>query len=200
LDAVVYDRIGYGKSAANLETRTHGYLHDEANRMLPAFLDKLKIRKPILFGHSDGGTIALLYASAYETHALICEAGHILVEEETVRGIRKAGELRDGLVGKLTKYHGGKAEILFDSWQGTWLDPDFQNWSIEEVLNTINCPALIMQGENDEYATRNHMERIRKGIGDSAQSLLIKNCGHIPHLEAQVEVLEESAKFIRSVL
>jgi pimeloyl-ACP methyl ester carboxylesterase len=200
LNAIVFDRRGYGRSAAVSNARTKNYLHEEAQKILPVFLKKLKIEKPILFGHSDGGTVALLYASKFEPLAIICEAAHVLVEKETIKGINKALEHRDLLIKKLKKYHGEKAELLFDEWHKTWLAVDFQDWNIEADLKNIKCPALILQGANDEYATREHLARIEKGIGGSALSVLIKNCGHIPHLEAREEVLEKTAEFIQFVL
>ena len=200
LNAIVFDRQGYGKSGPASNVRTKDYLSQEAEVVLPAFLKKLEIEKPVLFGHSDGGSIALLYASVFKPLAIVCEAAHVLVEEETTRGIRKAFSQRAFLIEKLIKYHGDKAEILFDSWQNIWLDADFQNWNIEEDLKKIDCPALILQGQNDEYATKEHLDKIKKGIGDNAQSVLIKDCGHIPHLEAQEEVLEKTTKFLQTFL
>lgn len=200
LNAIVFDRQGYGKSESVSKERTKHYLHQEAKELLPAFLKRLEIENPILFGHSDGGTIALLYAAAFEPLAIVCEAAHILVEEETFRGIRKAQEQEEFFVQKLRKYHGDKAKTLFDAWQTTWLDPDFRDWNIEKDLNTIDCPALILQGENDEYATRGHLRIIEKGIGGNARSVLIQDCGHIPHLEAKEEVLRITSEFIRDVL
>jgi pimeloyl-ACP methyl ester carboxylesterase len=200
LNALVFDRQGYGRSASFSKARAKNYLHEEARKVLPAFLQKLKIEKSILVGHSDGGSIALLYASEFEPLAIACEAAHVLVEKETIEGINKALEQKYLLVQKLKKYHGDKAGMLFDLWHKTWLASDFQDWNVEEDLKKINCPALIIQGENDEYATQKHLEKIEKGIGENARSVLIKNCGHIPHLESQEEVLVKMAEFIRTVL
>jgi pimeloyl-ACP methyl ester carboxylesterase len=200
LNTIVFDRQGYGKSASVSKKRGKNYLHEEAQGMLPAFLKKLKIERPILFGHSDGGTIALLYASRFHPLAIVCEAAHVLVEPETVNGIKKALAQKDLLIAKLKKYHGDQSQTLFEAWSQTWLAPDFADWNIEAQLQTINCPALIIQGEKDEYATLDQLEKIKKGIGEKARSVLIKDCGHIPHLEAQEEVLETTAKFIRNIL
>jgi pimeloyl-ACP methyl ester carboxylesterase len=199
LNAVVYDRRGYGRSTS-VEKRTKDYLHREAGIILPEFLKKLNIKNPILFGHSDGGSIALLHAAKFDPLAIVCEAAHVLVEKETIAGIEKAVGQKLFLIRKLKKYHGEKTEKLFADWHETWLDPDFQNWNIEAGLKNINCPALIVQGELDEYATRGHLGRIERGIGENARSGLIKNCGHIPHLEASDEILERTSEFIRNVL
>ena len=153
-----------------------------------------------MIGHSDGGSIVLLYAAAFEPLAIICEAAHVLVEEKTLKGIEKAVEQKDVLIKKLKKYHGEKTELLFDAWAKTWLHQEFQDWNIEDDLKNINCPALILQGENDDYATKTHLEKIEKGIGANAQSFLIKDCGHIPHLEAKETTLEKMTNFINSIV
>ncbi|MEZ5428641.1 MAG: alpha/beta hydrolase [Pyrinomonadaceae bacterium] len=200
LDAIVYDRPGYGRSSPATSERTGKYLRQEAERVLPAFLEKLGIEKPFLFGHSDGGTIALLYAARHPARAIICEAAHVLVEEETIAGIRHAGEQKDVLVEKLAKYHGAKnAARLFDEWQRVWLSDDFRQWNVEAELGKIECPALLFQGLGDEYATTGHLARIAEGIGQKARPVLLENCGHLPHHDAPEEVIEQTAEFLEDV-
>ncbi len=200
LNAVVYDRFGHGRSDVGPAERAFDYLHREAEEVLPAFLHKLDIKHPLLIGHSDGGSIALLYASAFKPVAIICEAAHAYVENRTMEGIREAVSREAHIIEKLEKYHGDKAAKLFQDWAQTWLDPEFLDWNIEAALDNVDCPALILQGDNDAYATNSHVARIVQRIGPNAQAAIIENCGHTPHMEAKEEVLDKMSVFIRSVL
>ncbi len=197
---LLYDRLGHGLSEPMTEPRGVDYLHKEAWEILPSVLKSFKIKKPILLGHSDGGTIALLYAARFETHAIITEAAHVFVEPITVEGINKALPQKAVLIEKLGKYHGIKTEALFNAWSDTWLDIAFQTWNIETFLQKIHCPALIIQGDMDEYGTFEQVKHIEDGIGENAEACIIENCGHTPHKEAEDIVLEKIAVFINEVV
>ena len=199
LNAIVYDRFGHGGSGPLQCTRSEEYLHREALETLPALLRQLGITRPILIGHSDGGTIALIYAAYHQPAAIITEAAHAFVEEVTLEGILKAVSGKAVIVRKLKQYHGTKTEALFDAWADTWLDDNFRHWSMEGLLGRINCPALVMQGEEDEYGSEAQVARIVSGIGPNAEAFWIENCGHVPHRQAEEVVLKKMASFIEKI-
>lgn len=191
-----YDRLGHGFSDPLLRQRGYAYLHLEAWEVLPSILEQLNIKKPILWGHSDGGSIALLYASRYPVKALITEAAHIFVEEVTLEGIEQTLKQKDFLIEKLARFHGEKTADLFAAWSETWLMPTFRGWNIENVLKRIECPSVIVQGENDEYGTIEQVNRITKGIGKHAKNLILPNCGHAPYREAPILLLNNIINFL----
>jgi pimeloyl-ACP methyl ester carboxylesterase len=195
LDVLLFDRLGHGLSDPMKSTRKTDYLHREAWETTPSVLQQLNIEKPALFGHSDGGTIALLYAARFPTFAIITEAAHVIVEEKTVAGIRQALTQRAFLIDKLRNYHGDKAENLFRAWSDTWLNPSFLDWQIVDELSKINCPALVLQGDNDAYGSDKQIELILKNISGRVQIGLIPSCGHTPHREAMDSVLEKILNF-----
>lgn len=199
LNALVYERQGYGQSDLLDLPRPLDYLEIEAQQYLPALLEQLSIKKPILLGHSDGGTIALVYASLYSTSLLIAVAAHIFVEDVTIDGIYKVAQSykRETLGKQLEKYHGDKAHDLFWAWADTWLHKGFRNWNVTEFLPQINCPTLLVQGEEDEYATLDQLEQIAQGIGQHAETLILKKCGHSPHIQAKQPLLDNVDKFIQ---
>jgi pimeloyl-ACP methyl ester carboxylesterase len=203
LPALVYDRWGYGKSDPFTLPRPASYLHDEARFSLPAVLDECGIGRAILVGHSDGGSIALIFASTRpeRVRAVITEAAHVFVESVTLEGIRgavKVYALTD-LGKRLARYHGDKTDLVFHGWADTWLSPEFRDWNIEEVLPGVRCPVLVIQGIDDPYGTPAQVRAIERQVSGSARSLLVR-CGHIPHAEAQAEVLEGMARFIGELL
>jgi pimeloyl-ACP methyl ester carboxylesterase len=202
-NAIVYERQGYGQSDHLDLPRPKDYLQQEALLYLPELLQKLNIENPILFGHSDGGSIALIYAGAYPCTALITEAAHIYVEDITIEGIEKvkANPDLDIIKQKLKKYHGDKTEDIFSAWADTWLDPDFKDWNISPLLKNISCPLLLIQGLDDEYATVGHIQKIKEAMPKAASinSFLPENCGHIPHLQAADAVFEKTVAFIKGL-
>ena len=194
-NVLAYDRLGHGLSESMTQKRKIDYLHHEAWTILPPVLTHFGIQKPILWGHSDGGSIALLYAARFPTEAVITEAAHVFVEPITLEGIREAVTRKDFLIERLTRYHGEKMIDLWNAWADTWLEKSFDVWNIEEYLPNIKCAALIMQGENDAYGTAEQVNRIAKGIGQKAKIVMIPNCGHTPHKEAREIVLKNILKF-----
>ncbi|HVO83918.1 MAG TPA: alpha/beta hydrolase [Syntrophobacteria bacterium] len=203
LDGLIYDRWGHGKADPLTVRRPHRYLHDEAFDSLPEVLQECGVKEAILIGHSDGGTIALLYGARYRQglRAIITEAAHVFVEEVTLVGIREtvkqyqSGDLKE----RLSRYHDDNTETLFRAWADTWLDPGFRDWNVESYLPQVMSPLLVIQGEDDEYATRAQVDAIVGQVSGPVRPLLVPRCGHTPHREAQDLVLQEMAAFIETV-
>ncbi|WP_298315970.1 alpha/beta hydrolase [uncultured Aquimarina sp.] len=194
-----YDRQGYGKSNSFSELkRNKNYLHKEAD-VLAKLIDQLSLKNVILFGHSDGGSIALLAASLYpkKIKGIITEGAHVFVEKETLQGIRNAKVAYEttNLKEKLARYHGEKTEDVFRMWTETWLSSSFQNWNIESYLPAIQCPSLIIQGENDEYGSMDQVSSIVQKTSGKSKSLIIPNVGHTPHKESTDIVLKKTKDF-----
>ena len=200
---LVYERWGYGRSEGLAGPRPDDYLHWEAQNSLPEVLAASGISEPpVLFGHSDGGSIALLFAAAYpqQAHAVISEAAHVFVEDLSLVGIRRAvegyeqGEWRSGL----HRHHGDNTDLMFRGWHETWLRPTRRSWNIEAELHQIICPTLIIQGEDDEYGTRAQVDAIAGGVRGRAEILWLSGCGHTPHHQSREAVLNAAANFISS--
>ncbi len=201
LSAIVYSRPGHGISTTNPAIWGKGYLECET-QFLYKVLDHLKVKHPILIGSSDGGSIALLYAAAHPVKAIVSLAAHYFVEEKTVLGVLKMkeepanSELREAL----EKYHGTWTDSLVDNWQNVWISEEFSDWNISPQLSNINCPALIIQGEEDAYALASHATELAKQIGKNAEVHLVKNCGHFPHKDQPKTTLNLIKNFIIRIL
>jgi pimeloyl-ACP methyl ester carboxylesterase len=198
-DALVYSRYGYGKSDALKESRGVDFMHNEALKTLPELLEKLGVEQPILFGHSDGGSIALIHASLRPVRGLILMAPHVMVEDISIRSIEVAKRAYEttGLRDKLARYH-SDPDSAFRGWNDIWLHPDFRVWNIEEYLPRITCPVLAIQGENDEYGTMDQVERIAKAIS-RVEVLKLKDRGHSPHREQPEAVIEAVTQFVNRI-
>lgn len=197
----LYSRYGHGRSDRLAEKRTIDYLHQEAEIVLPALLAQEGIARPILFGHSDGASIALIYAGKFpdSPRALILEAPHVYVEELSVKSIAvttNAYETTD-LARKLGRYH-EHVEATFRGWSDIWLDPGFRQWNIERSLDSIRCPVLVIQGEDDEYGTIEQIKKIQARI-PSTQVLLLPGCGHSPHRDQREATLDRVAEFVGEI-
>jgi len=196
---VVWSRAGYGGSQAYAEPRNTRYMHREAEEALPALLAELKIERPLLIGHSDGGSIALIFAGAFPgvPRGIAVLAPHEFVEEETLAGIceaRTAWQTTD-LPQKLARYHHAQTERVFSDWNDCWLSPPFRDWNIEEYLPRIRCPVLAIQGEDDEYATLRQIDAIAEQV-PGTQLLKLANCGHTPQRDQEAAVLEALTAFV----
>ena len=202
---LVYSRPGYGRSTprAAEEAWDLDFMHRQAHEVLPALLDALGIaadaEKPFLFGHSDGGSIALLYAARF-THALsgaIVLAPHIMVEDLSVESIAKAraAYLETDLRERLAKYH-DDPDSAFWGWNDIWLHPPFRQWSIEAEIEAIRCPLLAVQGVDDEYGTLEQIRGIARRV-PQAELLELPGCGHSPHRDQPQAVMDATARFIR---
>jgi len=205
LTGLVYDRYGYGDSDGLQEPRQPDFLFHEALEVLPELLDKLNIHKPlILIGHSDGGSIALLFASKFPQRmkALILEAPHVKIEEISAQGLKAAiwayqyGDLKE----RLTKYHGPNTDSAFWGWANVWTDERAVEWNIESFLPDITVPLLFIQGRQDEYGTEEQLWSICKGVKGPVEAEIITDCGHTPHQQAEEFVLERMVEFVGRVL
>ncbi|MCX7998360.1 MAG: alpha/beta hydrolase [Leptospiraceae bacterium] len=200
---LVYDRIGYGKSSPfKNKKRNNFYLEIEADRLLEV-INSLSIAKSILFGHSDGGSIALIAAakSKDQFSGIVTEGAHVFVEEITKNGILEAQKAYQTtkLKSILEKYHFDKTDDVFNMWAKTWLSVEFSTWNIEHYLPKIECPVLVIQGELDEYGTEKQVNSIASKVKGRAQKLLIPNVKHTPHKEVPEVVCEATTKFIYSL-
>lgn len=198
---LIYDRAGYGKSKGDLTNRQANYLHlaaDELHQLLTK-LDLLN-HKIILYGHSDGGSIALIYASKYPHHinSIITEAAHVFVEQETLAGIKPAlNAFKKGRLNGLKKYHNHNYKDVFYAWVNIWNHPSFKNWNIEKEISNIVCPQLIIQGKNDQYGTLKQVKSIDYHTTGKTTTFIPENCGHSPFKEVENEVLNKVMSFFR---
>jgi pimeloyl-ACP methyl ester carboxylesterase len=200
LPAIVYDRPGYGGSDPLARNPDGPALQREELTDLAAVIESCNLPHPILVGHSDGGTLALLYAARYPERplAVVAEASHVLVEEVTLSGIKATAALFEStdLKHRLSRYHGDKTERMFYGWHDDWLSPEHGQWNMEAALPSIRCPVLVVQGEADEYGTLAQVEAIVKGVSGRVETLLVPECGHSPHLQFKDHVAREVARFI----
>lgn len=200
--ALLYNRYGYGNSDVLAEPRvTVRFMHDEALVALPELLAKLKIDSPVLVGHSDGASIALLYAGAgHPVRGLALMAPHVFVEEMGIRSIERARQQFEttDLPQRLGRYH-CDARRTFYLWNDAWLDPQFRHWNIEECLRSISVPVLAIQGVDDEYGTMAQLNSIRERVKGSCELLELEGCGHSPHRDQPRAVLAALARFIHAL-
>lgn len=182
--ALVYDRYGYGRSDVLAEERVGvDFMHREALETLPALLAALGVANPVLVGHSDGASIALIHAGAGNpVRGVVAMAPHVFVEDISVRSIADAARAFEttDLPGRLGKYHRDPRKT-FHLWNDAWLDPDFRRWNIESSLAGIRCPLLAIQGEEDRYGTMAQLDAIARQAGGPCTLLKLPQCGHAPH-------------------
>jgi pimeloyl-ACP methyl ester carboxylesterase len=196
---LVYDRFGFGDSDPALGARGADYLARDAAD-LATLLDTLGLARCIPVGHSDGGTIALQLAAARPdlAVAVVTEAAHVFVEEQTLVGIRAAvsaydnGELRR----RLERHHGLRTDALFHAWADTWQAPWYRDWDITARLGTVRCPVLALQGSDDDYGTPAQLAAIAGAVSGPVAAQLLPGVGHSPHREAAEAVLARMAAFI----
>jgi pimeloyl-ACP methyl ester carboxylesterase len=203
LDAIVYDRRGYGRSAPfSGESRPVDYLTREADTLF-ALLDRLAIERVVLFGHSDGGSIALIAAALRPDRvaAVVTEGAHVFVEEQTLAGIRdaQASFATTDLAERLARHHGDRVPAIMSAWFETWFSAAFRRWNVESLLPAGRCPALIIQGSADEFGTMAQVRAIERGWGGRAEALMLPGVGHTPHRDAREPVLEASVSFLGSL-
>ncbi|OGB04232.1 MAG: alpha/beta hydrolase [Burkholderiales bacterium RIFCSPHIGHO2_12_FULL_69_20] len=198
---LVYSRPGYGKSTPRAADEAWGldFLHRQAEEVLPALLAALDVTgRYALFGHSDGGSIALIHAAHHPERvaAAVVLAPHIRVEEFGLASIRQAREqyLHGDLRGRLARYH-DDVDSAFWGWNDVWLSPDFPQWQISSDLNNIRCPMLAIQGIDDPYGTLAQIEGIAQAVPDT-QLLTLTGCGHVPHRDQPDAVLAACQRFL----
>lgn len=204
VNLLIYDRQGYGQSESfDQQPRDRWYMHKEADT-LQKLITQLNLKEVMLFGHSDGGTIALLYASKYPKllKGIIVEGSHVLVEDITIEGIQKFEKLyaTTNLKDKLSKYHGEKTQDIFDRWTKTWQEPFFDQWHILEEISRVQCPTLIIQGEHDEFGSIKQVESIVNHLGTRAYFHIVENAEHTPHKEQKEVTLQITSLFIEGII
>lgn len=206
LGALVYSRPGYGRSDPVKDLLAIDYHLTEALEVLPKVLSAAGVRRAVLVGTSDGGTISLMYAGkdggtdvwAGRIEAVISMASHVFNEEVTIKGIQeaKAAYETTNVREKLARYHGDNVDWAFWSWCNVWLSPEFRDWNVERFLFGITVPVLVLQGEDDHYGTLAQVEAIARQVSGPAETAIIADCGHSPYLEQPGDTLDAMAAFI----
>jgi pimeloyl-ACP methyl ester carboxylesterase len=197
--ALIYSRAGHGASDVPQAPRRPEFMHDEALAVLPPLLAEHGIERPILVGHSDGGSIALIHASEHPVTGLVLLAPHVFVEELSVASIAEARDTFEttDLGERMGRYH-RDAEATFRLWNDIWLAPEFREWNIEDVLPKVTAPALLIQGEHDQYGTLAQIDAIEHGVSGPVERCVL-DCRHAPHLEAPEESLAAAARFVNGL-
>ncbi len=201
-NALVYSRYGYGSSTPLRSPREPTFMHDEALIVLPRLLDALGIENPILFGHSDGASIALIHAGgeARPVRGAVLMAPHVVIEEvclASIAALKYTYETTD-LPLKLARYH-ADPDGAFWGWCNIWLDLRFRTWNIEPFVQALSCPVLAIQGFDDEYGTMEQVDRIGR-LSCSVELLKLDSCGHSPHRDRPAAVLAAASSFIKHLV
>ena len=202
---LVYSRFGYGSSDPVTLPRPITYMHDEALNVLPRVLDAADVRDAILVGHSDGASIATIYAGGaqdFRVHGLVLMAPHFFVEDISVQSIAEAKQAYadSDLRARLARYHGGNVDVAFGGWNGAWLDPRFREWRIDDYLAHVRVPILIIQGADDQYGTQAQLDLAQAEAYCPVETLMLPGCRHSPHLDKPDETLDAIAGFAQRVL
>jgi pimeloyl-ACP methyl ester carboxylesterase len=195
----VYSRYGSGQSDVLTGERAVTYMHEEALETLPDLLVQLEIENPILVGHSDGASIALIYAGTHDRLCgLVVLAPHVFVEELSVSSIAQAKESFEttNLREKLGRHH-RDPDRTFWGWNNIWLHPDFRSWNIEEYLPRIHCPILAIQGLDDQYGTMAQVQAIAKQSSGPVEIVRLPECKHSPQRDQPEATLEAITRFVR---
>lgn len=200
--ALVYSRFGYGQSDGLTGKRDMRFMHDEALQVLPGLLDQLAIERPLLIGHSDGASIALIHAAASgrPVRGLVLMAPHVFIEPICIDSIARIRETyrATGLRDRLAKYH-ARVDDAFLGWADTWLLPEFRSWSIEGLVAQVHVPMLLIQGHEDEYGTLEQLDRIAARAQGPTSRLELEGCGHSPHRDEPVAVIDAITAFAHNM-
>ena len=200
----VYSRAGYGKSRAGPLPRSVKFMHEEALTVLPRVLDAIGFERGFLFGHSDGASIATIYAGSAQDHrvrGLVLVAPHFFIEDMGIAEIARAnaafatGDFRD----KLKPWH-ADVDSAFRSWSEPWLHPDFRKWDITEELTYIRVPILIVQGADDQYGTLRQLDVAKDECFCPVETAVLPGVRHAPHREASEQTLKVAVDFINGLL
>jgi pimeloyl-ACP methyl ester carboxylesterase len=199
---LVYSRAGYGRSSPAPLPRATDYMHVEALTVLPALLDQLGITDPVLVGHSDGASIALLHAGSGSrpVRALVALAPHVFVEDMSIASIdevRRQYETTD-LREKLARRH-ADPDAAFRGWNDIWLAPAFRSWNIEACLPGVRCPLLLIQGRDDEYGSAAQLDAIERQVGGEVTRIELADCRHSPHRDQPEATLAAIADFVATM-
>lgn len=193
---VAFSRHGHGWSARPPQRRTPSFMHEEARGMLPELLTRLDLQDPILIGHSDGASIALIYASERPVRGVVVMAPHVFVEDVCVEEIARIREqyLHDDLRQKMAPHH-KHVDAAFFGWCDVWLDPDFRRWDIRALLRRVRASLLLIQGVEDQYGTLAQLDEIERLAPGPVERLHL-DCRHAPFVQRQAETVEAAARFV----
>jgi pimeloyl-ACP methyl ester carboxylesterase/predicted GNAT family acetyltransferase len=197
---VAFSRFGHGQSDAPQKSRTPAFMHEEALEVLPDLLARLDLQEPILVGHSDGASIALIYAAHHAVAGVVAIAPHVFVEEMCLAEIRQArqtydtGDLRE----KLARHH-RDPDAAFFGWNDVWLDPAFPRWTITDELERVTCPLLLIQGQHDQYGTMAQLDTIERLAAGSVRRVHL-DCQHSPPTEMPDETAAAIAQFVDGLI
>lgn len=201
--ALVYSRPGHGQSGPPPGGRGDDYLHHEALVVLPALLAAEDVREPILIGHGDGASIALIHAGEGQApvRGLSAVAPHVVMEEVTRHGVRAARDAfaMSNMAERLARHH-RDGTGLFMAWADTLLRPSFQDWNIEDGLSAIGCPVLLLQGVDDEYGTLEQLDRIERRVTGPVTRFDLCDCGHDPFRDQPVRLIQTHCAWIKGLL
>jgi pimeloyl-ACP methyl ester carboxylesterase len=200
----VFSRAGYGKSKPGAMPRSISFMHEEACTVLPRVLDAIGFQRGLLLGHSDGASIATIYAGSVQDHrvrGLVLIAPHFFIEDMGIAEIERARDaFNEGLLReKLKRWH-ADVDCAFCSWSEPWLDPDFRKWDITEALGYIRVPILVVQGADDQYGTLKQVEAAERECFCPVEAAVLPNVRHAPFREAPEQALEVVADFINRLL
>jgi pimeloyl-ACP methyl ester carboxylesterase len=192
---LAFSRFGHGRSDPPPRPRTPAFFHEEALDVLPALLAQLDAPEPLLVGHSDGASIALIHAGRHPVSGLALLAPHVVVEEVTVEAIRATR--RDfeegGLRARMARHH-ADPDAAFRGWCDVWLDPAFRAWSLEAEAEAVTAPTLLIQGADDPYGSLDQLDRIEARVRGAVTRLVVPG-GHSPHLDQPDAVVAAIAEF-----
>jgi pimeloyl-ACP methyl ester carboxylesterase len=194
--ALVYSRLGNGGSHAPPAARAPSFMYEEAREVLPRLLQEWGVEEPLLVGHSDGGSIALIHAAEHPVSAVACIAPHVFVEEKCLVEIRRA-RLRyeqGGLRERMAEHH-RDPDAAFFGWNDVWLDPEFASWNIEHLLPQIVAPTLLIQGSEDPYGTLAQIDSVAAKVRGPVERVVLA-CRHAPHVQATEETLSAVTRFV----
>lgn len=200
LGVFVYSRAGYGGSSPCELPRPLTYMHDEALETLPKVLDAIGLCDGILLGHSDGASIAAIYAGGcrdQRVRGVVLLAPHFFTEDSGIEAIAEARTTfeNSNLRERLARHHGDNVDVAFWGWNRAWLDPAFRSWDIRDYLAAIEIPILIIQGETDQYGTEKQIDAARMHCNGNLQERLLPQCGHSPQRDRPDLTLAEISAF-----
>ncbi len=202
--ALVYSRRGYGQSEPAPRPWPLTFMHDEARRVLPEVLASEGIDDAVLVGHSDGASIALVYAGEIgrAVRGVVAMAPHVLVEDVCVTAIAALREAyqdpASGVREKLGKHH-ADVDGAFQGWAGAWLDPEFRKWDLRSILPGVRVPTVVIQGDGDEYGTVAQVDAVCRGVSGRAERLILPGCGHEPQKDRPEETLAAIVRFVAAL-
>jgi pimeloyl-ACP methyl ester carboxylesterase len=200
----VYSRAGYGKSPAGKMPRSTSFLNEEACEVLPRVLEAIGFKRGLLLGHSDGASIAAIYAGSVQDHrvrGVVLIAPHFFTEEKGLSEIRRAGKsfATGALRERLAPWH-ADVDAAFRSWHEPWTHPDFETWDITEALGYIRVPVLVIQGEDDQYGTLRQVEIVKEECYCPVETAVFPGVRHVPYRDAPELTLTTIAAFVNRLL